>query len=387
MNISFIITMLFNPQQGGVQQSTYKLAKLMQERGHITNVIAFSNGKDCMVDDIAIHYVGPKIRPSSKLKKLLVEEKIHICINQMGYNTKLTSLLRVEGPTSMKLINTLRINPLNFIQNSTIFIKELLMKKGLGFISPNFVKKPILLYHKLKQRKSYKIILKKVDALVFLSPSFIKELDYFNVEREAYKNKLFAIPNPFSIQINPSNLKDKKNVILFVGRLNILQKRVDILLDIWKALHTQLPDWEFWVVGDGPERKNMEKFAKSNKLNRIKFFGYDDPTNYYKKAKILHFTSAFEGFGNVLVEAQREGVVPVLFNSYGAAVDIVEDKRNGILIQPFEVDLFIEESLHLINTPYLIEKMAENAIVDSRKFSYENISNLWFSLFEKISVN
>jgi glycosyltransferase involved in cell wall biosynthesis len=43
----------------------------------------------------------------------------------------------------------------------------------------------------------------------------------------------------------------------------------------------------------------MEKYCQEHELDRVTSFGKDNPNDYYKKAKIFHLTSVFEGFGNV----------------------------------------------------------------------------------------
>jgi glycosyltransferase involved in cell wall biosynthesis len=46
-------------------------------------------------------------------------------------------------------------------------------------------------------------------------------------------------------------LKNKKNELLFVGRVDCLYKQVDLLLVIWSKLHIDFPDWELKIVGGG----------------------------------------------------------------------------------------------------------------------------------------
>ena len=177
---------------------------------------------------------------------------------------------------------------------------------------------------------------------------------------------------------------NKENIILYVGRLNIIQKRVDLLLQIWQKLHNKLPDWQFWVVGDGPEKEFMKNFCKENNLTNVKFFGKNKPDEFYKKAKIFHLTSAFEGFGNVLVEAQSYGCVPILFNSYSAALDIVTHNENGILISPFELDDYANATIDLINNSTKLNDLKVNAYTTVDRFSYESTYQKWEGLFKNI---
>ena len=47
-------------------------------------------------------------------------------------------------------------------------------------------------------------------------------------------------------------------------------------------------------------------------------------------------TSIYEGFPMTLLECQSFGVVPLLYNSFSAAVDIIDDGINGYLISPYK---------------------------------------------------
>ena len=128
----------------------------------------------------------------------------------------------------------------------------------------------------------------------------------------------------------------------------------------------------------------MENFCKRNNLDRIQFFGRVNPNEYYKKAKIFHMTSAFEGFGNVLIEAQSYGCVPMLFNSYSAASDIVNHNKNGILIQSFDCNEYIVETKKLMDNSEKTSELALNAYENVLRFSYEETYKKWEKVFETI---
>jgi glycosyltransferase involved in cell wall biosynthesis len=278
----------------------------------------------------------------------------------------------------------LRINPLNFYDNHKDILKELFKAKKLGFLNTFLTRKLILGYHILKQNIELLFIVKNTDAFVMLSERFKPELFFLAPSLKKFGAKIFGIGNPFQRPKLDIATLDKENIVLFVGRLNIPQKRVDLLLQIWKKLHSQAPDWKFWVVGHGKEKENMEKYCQEHELERIIFCGKDNPNEYYKKAKIFHMTSAYEGFGNVLVEAQSFGCLPVLFNSYSAAQDIVVHNENGILVTPFNIDKYVEETMALISNPLQLNKLSKNAYESVNNFSYEETYKKWDEVFKSI---
>jgi glycosyltransferase involved in cell wall biosynthesis len=385
MNIALFLEQPFDPNAGGVQRSTSKLALILKSNGHILIVISTSKESQKLEvwNGIAIYGISFTDKYST-FKEIIEKENISVVINQAGYSFPLTQFLNKNLPDSTKIINTLRINPLNFVDNHKEFTGLFLKRHKLGFLNNEITHKLILWYHIAKQRHELNYIIKNTNAFVMLSERFRMELYSLAPALQKYNPKIHGIGNPFERPNLQVEKLEKENIILFVGRLNILQKRVDLLLKIWKQLHKSCSDWQFWVVGEGEDQESMKTFCKENKLDRVTFFGKDNPTNYYKKAKLFHMTSAFEGFGNVLVEAQSYGCVPILFNSYSAAQDIVNHNIDGILVKPFDTNAYVTQTQALIDNPKKLQKMALNAFENVNRFSYEATYKKWDTVFKSL---
>lgn len=77
--------------------------------------------------------------------------------------------------------------------------------------------------------------------------------------------------------------------------------QTNALIDIWKNIYQKFPDWEFLIVGDGAERKNLEQQVNDYGLERVYFCGETNkPYEYYNNASILCLSSQFEGIPLVL---------------------------------------------------------------------------------------
>ncbi|WP_374360766.1 glycosyltransferase [Cloacibacterium sp.] len=378
MKIAIILQQKFDPNAGGVQRVTNNLSQLLSVQNEVYIICFNKNEKNRYVDNIPIVAVKSDI----ELKNILDQLNIEVIINQTGYSVKFTKMLLYITNNKAKIINNLHINPLNFYDNHKNIIQELFNRKKIGFLNTYFTRKIILGYHVWKQRKELGFIVKNTDAFVMLSEKFKPELLFLVPKLKKYLHKIHGIGNPFQRPEVDIKALSKENIVLFVGRLDLSQKRVDLLLKIWKKLHVQAPDWKFWVLGDGAEKKNMEKYCLQNKLDRVQFFGKVDPTEYYKKAKIFHMTSAFEGFGNVLIEAQSYGCVPMLFDSYAAASDIVHHNQNGILIKAFDCNEYAAETKKLMDNPEKTSELALNAYENVLRFSYEETYKKWEKVFE-----
>ena len=77
-----------------------------------------------------------------------------------------------------------------------------------------------------------------------------------------------ALPNPFCIDEEYQlDYQKKEKMILYVGRINTRQKRFQSLLNIWKRLQNELPDYRLEIVGGGPEKELYENLALKCVLN------------------------------------------------------------------------------------------------------------------------
>jgi glycosyltransferase involved in cell wall biosynthesis len=384
MNIAIFLSQKLDPYAGGVQSVTSKLSKIFHYKQHHVIIISVANHLTELRDFEGITLYCINKTEENQLKIILEKEAIDCIINQTGYSVSLTKLLLKNKPVKTKMINNLHINPLNFYVNHKDIIEELFKSKKVDFLNTLLTRKLILGYHILKQNIELRFIVKNTDAFVMLSERFKPELFFLVPSLKKFDAKILGISNPFQRpKLNIATL-DKENIVLFVGRLNVPQKRVDLLLQIWKKLHDEIPDWKFWVLGDGESKTFMENFCKEHQLDRVTFFGKDNPNDYYKKAKIFHMTSAFEGFGNVLVEAQSFRCVPVLFNSYAAAQEIVIHNENGILVTPFNIDKYVEETKDLMINTDKLKQLAINGYEHITKFSYEETYKKWDHVFKSI---
>ena len=157
------------------------------------------------------------------------------------------------------------------------------------------------------------------------------------------------------------------------------------MVDVWAQVERVCPDWTLVIVGDGPDREGMERYVSSLGLRNIRFEGFRNPRSYYERASILLLTSEFEGFPLVLLECMSFGVVPAVYGSYSAVYDIVEDGKNGLILpydkKGYNAALMAEKLSVLMQSSDERQRMAENAIVTSRKYSLDFVYQSWEKLF------
>jgi glycosyltransferase involved in cell wall biosynthesis len=116
---------------------------------------------------------------------------------------------------------------------------------------------------------------------------------------------------------------------VYCGRL-VREKRVDLLLEAWRALRERRPDCALVVVGDGPEARPLQRLAGDG----VHFAGRaEDVLPYLQSADAFVLPSDTEGLSNALLEAMAVGL-PIVATRVGAAAEIVSDPGIGRLIDP-----------------------------------------------------
>ncbi|MEE1090991.1 MAG: glycosyltransferase [Paludibacteraceae bacterium] len=194
-------------------------------------------------------------------------------------------------------------------------------------------------------------------------------------------HKLVAINNP---SIQPDRIvRDKEKRVLWCGRVEFGVKRVDRMMRIWKRVSHKFPDWQLDILGSG-DIDYFRNLAKKYGIQNINFVGFCNPQEYYDRGTILCMTSSTEGLPMVLIEAQTNGVVPMAYDSYASATDIIDDGDNGFLVKAFDEDEYVEKLMSLMRDDDMRLRMAESAMVSVRKFDSRKIAQQWVDLFEKL---
>ena len=128
-------------------------------------------------------------------------------------------------------------------------------------------------------------------------------------------------------------MEDCTKVIGSVGRLD-RQKGYDLLFDRAKAISARVPEGEKWgviIIGDGPERDELERRARAIEDPKLVFAlpGYrSDARNLMAAFDAMVMPSRYEGYGLTLVEAMSLGL-PVVTSTVDSLPEICELYRGG----------------------------------------------------------
>jgi glycosyltransferase involved in cell wall biosynthesis len=110
------------------------------------------------------------------------------------------------------------------------------------------------------------------------------------------------------------------------------------------------------LIGDGPERSNLEAFVTTHRLSNVEFLGVkQNIQDYLQIFDLFVLTSAGEGVSNTILEAMATGV-PVIATRVGGNPKIVEDSVTGSLIPSGDHALLSEMITKYMNDRSLCEK-------------------------------
>jgi glycosyltransferase involved in cell wall biosynthesis len=137
------------------------------------------------------------------------------------------------------------------------------------------------------------------------------------------------------------------------------------------------------IIGEGPERENLQNLAKSLGVEeRVKFLGAvseSEKFQYLAVADIFVLSSIHEGFGMVLQESMQVGL-PIIATNNGGQVDFVKDGENGFLIEFGDVAALVKNIEKLCGDEGLRKTFSDKNREDFKKFGIKEICGGYLKL-------
>lgn len=138
---------------------------------------------------------------------------------------------------------------------------------------------------------------------------------------------------PNFVSPDPGERNGAGDGAIFVGRLSP-EKGLKTLIRAWGQLRVRVP---LRILGDGPQREELERMASDLKLAQVTFLGHlshDVTQAAIKNARLLILPSeCYENFPMTIVEALSCGT-PVVCSRLGAMQEIVTDMETGLHFTP-----------------------------------------------------
>lgn len=274
-----------------------------------------------------------------------------------------------------KIKSKVRYLKIYFILHNTPFLYLKRLLPNVSFLDPLRELK-MNLYTKYKNLFFFKKALLLCDKFILLSPENMKE--FKSIFTKNTDSKIDYIYNPSSYSYY-SDIKDKQNIITYLGRLAVGKRVLETVKIIAPLL--KYYNWKFIILGDGDERSRIQEFINEQNISNVKLLGSVSNVNeYLVKSKITVLYSLFEGLPTSLLEAGFCENALVASNSKGGVKDIIKNGGNGYIVED-DNELF-KKIQNLILDEKLLKNMQKNNVFLKDKFSNESILRKWETILK-----
>jgi len=365
---------------GGTEIAAYNLAINMAKRGHMVDVFTTSiDSKDSLelYSNMRIH------RHATSLKIASANASIKLIYNPLKYDL---DIIHAHSPIPYSDLPAL------------LYAK----RKNVPFIltyqfdgqetGGSFMRNAgVSVYNKLFINR----VLESADVIIATTKSYARESPFLR----NYLDKIEVIPNGINIEEVTTiltkyesriklGLPEEVPIILFFGSL-VPYKGPDILLKAFKLVKMEFPHVKLIFAGRGQMLPELTAMALEMGLEEdVIFTGFvedDEKPLYYKSADIfcLPSTTMAESFGIVNLEAMASGI-PIVSSNLGGIPDVVKHGENGLLAEPYNVEIVAENLLLLLQDEDIRSKMGENGKQKVKNYSWDKITTETEQLYRKI---
>ncbi|HMP85357.1 MAG TPA: glycosyltransferase [Candidatus Paceibacterota bacterium] len=314
--------------------------------------------KEIIPDNVEVIDLGSRRAKNSifKLRNVFLREKpdfVLATLPQISIVVFFASLLILKKP---KIINRI----------SNYYSKEM---EEISFFNNFFYKKSLL--------NSYKIITLCEDM----------KFDLLN-RLKMSENKVIVINNPldlnFIYNIKKHIVKPPKDypIILSCGRL-VKQKGHEYLIGAMVDVVKHYPNAILKIIGSGPEFKYLNNLIiKLNLQKNVFLLGFvENPYKYMCLSDVFCLPSLWEGFPNSLIEAMACGIPVISTNCPTGPLEILENGKNGLLINVKNKKEISDGIIKIINNKNLASLFIKNSNIRVKDFDISKISIKYVNLF------
>jgi glycosyltransferase involved in cell wall biosynthesis len=172
-------------------------------------------------------------------------------------------------------------------------------------------------------------------------------------------------------------------VVIGVGRLS-RAKNFDLLIRAAAGARRKLP-LRLIIVGEGEDRAFLEDVVRQENLEEhVAFVGFqNNPYNWIARSDLFVLSSAWEGFGIVLAEAQICGTAVVATNCHGGTNEIVTDGVDGRVVPVGDLKALTGAIEEIAGDRILRESFVAKGLENARRFDCATIVPRYEQVFEE----
>lgn len=349
---------------GGAERQLVQLAAALTDRGHHVHIITWDMDTDAAFYSIpkSVHwhklglkswFLG-KLWRLQRLNAVLKKNGIKTLVGFVMANNKVVILGALLSGTS--LIAAERNGP------TLYHVKHNFFSRWINFLSLLFCERVVLQFG-----------------------------DFIDGYPRFLHSRMSVIPNPIfpsKAKASPGAPEKKAFQILFIGRLDSLQKQPAILVNAFATIADANPDWHLKIVGDGDAREPL--FAL------IRALGIGDRVTltpstlnvgpFYERADLFVISSLWEGSPNSLAEAMVHGLPAIGFNVDGVS-QLIQNKVTGWIAPTMDENALADTLSQAMANPAKLANMGAAAQKATLSYQENIIYDLWHKLILSVGKN
>lgn len=305
--------------------------------------------EDKIINSIFLKSKTIKIKKSMDIKYIHISQNVEKTLNRIKPNVVIGS---EYNPTILKAVHWCKKQKISYISWTDGTLNS---ERNINFI----------------QKLSRKYVIKNASVYIASSTKSREAQIYYGANPKNIFVSYLTVDIDAYIQKRVINDNFQ---IIFVGRL-VKGKGIDLLL---KALSKINYDYKLIIAGDGDELYNLKRYTKELKIeSKVNFIGFlqrDQLKKYYASSSLFILPTLGDCYGLTILEAMCSSL-PVITSIYAdGAIDLIEESKNGYIIDPYDTEKFARIIEGLMNDDNLLEYLSKNSYLKTSKFQFSKIS-------------
>ena len=202
-----------------------------------------------------------------------------------------------------------------------------------------------------------------------------------------YNEEVLVIPNGIDVDgENQSSIRvNNPPVIIFAGRFMEQKSPLQIIETLNEI--KDLP-WKCVMIGDGPlmpdVKKSMEELGLGDRFILTGWITPDEVMKQFEQSDILFMPSLSEGLPVVGVQALSKGLA-IVASRVGGFVDLVDEGRNGYLVEVGNSEGFKSKLQELLTNPSRLLSLRQASLEKAKSFEITKIAEQYEKIFIEIN--